>query len=390
MRIVAELRSFLRFLLRRRTVESQMDEEIEAHIALRAEQLVKRGVPRADAERQARGEVGSAGALKEDMRDAVPAAMSIDTWAKDVGYAFRRMRDAPAHRPSPRRRSPSASAARRNLHRRKTMLLDRLRTRSRSGWCSSGPRAPHRAPRAPSSARSSPRFAVAPSASPTSAASGRLAAPSPATASPSRSGRRRDGRLLRPRARPSWATLQADEGLGEPASCSSRTVSGGAASAAIRRRRRVVRWSGTPARVVGVMPPSFAWCFPPGAGARHHPGLDTLRHRRPPAPRPLLPAFRRAYSRRHRRAAAEITAIGGKLRADVLTGTRERLRRHAAVAMTATRFQEIRPVAAPLFARSATSSFMRLVDVANILLARGDEQRRELACAHPRRPRAGG
>src|SRR5262249_47574134 len=31
----------------------------------------------------------------EDMRDAVPAAMSIDTWTKDLGYAFRRMRHAP-------------------------------------------------------------------------------------------------------------------------------------------------------------------------------------------------------------------------------------------------------------------------------------------------------
>src|SRR5215470_5100413 len=95
MPILAELRSFFRFILRRGSVERQMDDEIEAHVSHRADQLAGRGVPRGDAERQARAELGSAVALKDDMRHTVPAAMSIDGWVKDIRHAFRRMRGAP-------------------------------------------------------------------------------------------------------------------------------------------------------------------------------------------------------------------------------------------------------------------------------------------------------
>ena len=92
---VAQLLSFLRFVFRRRTVERQMDEELGAHLAQRVDDLVARGVPRDEADRQARVELGSPLAVKDDMRGAIPAAMSIDGWTKDVRHALRRIGRAP-------------------------------------------------------------------------------------------------------------------------------------------------------------------------------------------------------------------------------------------------------------------------------------------------------
>lgn len=95
MRLLAQLLSSLRFLFRRRAVERQIDEELRAHAAHRAADLVRRGTAPADAERQARAELGTVGQVKEDIRDALPTAMHVDAWTKDVRYALRRMRAAP-------------------------------------------------------------------------------------------------------------------------------------------------------------------------------------------------------------------------------------------------------------------------------------------------------
>jgi putative ABC transport system permease protein len=95
MRALTQLLSFLRFIFRRRTVERQMDDELTAHVAQRIDDLCARGLTLAEAEKQARAELGSPLAVKDDMRGVIPAAMSIDAWTKDVRHAFRRMVKAP-------------------------------------------------------------------------------------------------------------------------------------------------------------------------------------------------------------------------------------------------------------------------------------------------------
>jgi putative ABC transport system permease protein len=94
--LLARLRSFLRFVFRRGAVERQIDEELAAHLAQRADLLERGGVPRAEAERRARAELGSASAVKDAIRDVVPAARSLDGWTRDLAHAARRMRQAPA------------------------------------------------------------------------------------------------------------------------------------------------------------------------------------------------------------------------------------------------------------------------------------------------------
>jgi hypothetical protein len=95
MRFVSQVRSFLRFVFRRRAVERQMDEELSTHLAHRIDELAGRGMARDEAERMARAELGGVEQVKDDMRGAVPAAMTLDGWGKDLRYALRRVRTAP-------------------------------------------------------------------------------------------------------------------------------------------------------------------------------------------------------------------------------------------------------------------------------------------------------
>jgi predicted permease len=85
---------FLAPLFRRRQLESVMDEELRTHLAQFADDLVARGVPRADAERRARIEFGAVDAIKEECREA--RGLSWFTGVqRDFRYAARLLRKAP-------------------------------------------------------------------------------------------------------------------------------------------------------------------------------------------------------------------------------------------------------------------------------------------------------
>ena len=72
-RLVARLRSLWRGIRRRDDVESEMHDEFRHHLELRADDLVRSGLPRAEAERQARLEFGST----EHYKDAARASRGL-------------------------------------------------------------------------------------------------------------------------------------------------------------------------------------------------------------------------------------------------------------------------------------------------------------------------
>ena len=68
--LISRARATMRHILRRTTLEREMDEEFQSHIQLRADDLERRGMSRAAAERAARVEFGGVEAQKEAARDA--------------------------------------------------------------------------------------------------------------------------------------------------------------------------------------------------------------------------------------------------------------------------------------------------------------------------------
>ncbi len=95
---VARLRSLWRGMRGRDALEHAMDEEFATHLALRADDLVRQGMPRAEAERTARLEFGMTEAVKHRAREArglLGLDRTLVTWL-DFKLGFRMLVRYPA------------------------------------------------------------------------------------------------------------------------------------------------------------------------------------------------------------------------------------------------------------------------------------------------------
>jgi predicted permease len=88
MKVVAFLRSLASRLLHRSQMEGEMDEELRAHIANRADDLERSGLTRAEAERRARIEFGGQERYKEECREERGGAWLDSLWS-DVRFGLR-------------------------------------------------------------------------------------------------------------------------------------------------------------------------------------------------------------------------------------------------------------------------------------------------------------
>src|SRR5947209_6290460 len=79
-----------RFFYRSQT-ENELEEELRAHIQLRADDLERSGLGRMEAERQARLEFGGHERFKEESREAI-AGNFIDILIQDVRFGLRMFR----------------------------------------------------------------------------------------------------------------------------------------------------------------------------------------------------------------------------------------------------------------------------------------------------------
>ena len=92
--VKARVRSWLRAMTHRSQVEGEMDEELRFHIDSYVEDLIRRGIPREQAERQARIEFGGIAVHKEEMRASLGLGLWDDLLA-DLRYALRMLWRSP-------------------------------------------------------------------------------------------------------------------------------------------------------------------------------------------------------------------------------------------------------------------------------------------------------
>jgi putative ABC transport system permease protein len=78
----------LRSLFRRKTVESEMDEELRFHFEKQVEKLVRSGIAPAEARRRARLEFGGIDQVKEEYREARGISF-LETLVQDIRYGLR-------------------------------------------------------------------------------------------------------------------------------------------------------------------------------------------------------------------------------------------------------------------------------------------------------------
>ena len=94
MKLIAYLLSLISSLFRREQLDSELNEEFLAHIQRHADDLERSGLPRLEAECQARIAFGSPEKTKENCREQRPAAW-LDTFWHDVTYGLRMLRKNP-------------------------------------------------------------------------------------------------------------------------------------------------------------------------------------------------------------------------------------------------------------------------------------------------------
>jgi predicted permease len=95
MNLWQRIKSSTRSLLRRSRLEREMDSELHFHIEAYADDLIRSGIPRNEAQRRARIEFGGLERAKEECRDA-RGLMFFDTLSQDIRYGLRIFRKNPA------------------------------------------------------------------------------------------------------------------------------------------------------------------------------------------------------------------------------------------------------------------------------------------------------
>ena len=94
MKLVSWLRTFLAFVFHRSHIEREMEYELRAHLESRAEDLERQGLPRVEAERQARIEFGGYERYKEECREALGSRL-LGELVADTRYGLRQLRRSP-------------------------------------------------------------------------------------------------------------------------------------------------------------------------------------------------------------------------------------------------------------------------------------------------------
>src|SRR5207302_2484637 len=92
--ILAYFRSLAARFCHRSQMENDLDEELRAHIQLRADDLERLGLTRVEAERRARIEFGGEARFKEECREAI-AGNFIDILFQDLRFSSRMLRKSP-------------------------------------------------------------------------------------------------------------------------------------------------------------------------------------------------------------------------------------------------------------------------------------------------------
>src|SRR5205823_1887607 len=84
----------VRAVFRRKSVETELDDELRFHLQRQAEKYVRSGLSREEATWRARVEFGGIEAAKEECREA-RGVRFIETLARDIRYSLRMLRSNP-------------------------------------------------------------------------------------------------------------------------------------------------------------------------------------------------------------------------------------------------------------------------------------------------------